>query len=279
MFLFLSDFLQKKRIDCFAPIPLKDCRVTKPYLLDRVGITEGTVVLLAIPYYTRSCTHPGRNLSAYAVSKNYHLFFDQLFDELLPQLRNAFPSNRFAGFADHSPIAEVDAAVRAGLGVLGQNGLLLTPKYASYVFLGAIITDANVPCQAGELTTCVGCGACKVNCPTSDGSLCLSALTQKKGALTPDEEERILRHGYAWGCDVCQEVCPYVKRALRSGSIFTPIPFFEESPLPCLTVAALDDMTDAKFAERAYSWRGRDTVRRNLLLLEKSQSKEENTPC
>lgn len=133
---YLSEYFLQRGIRLFAPIPLSACRVTRSYLLERAEIapTEGTAVMLAIPYFTKAAASPERNLSAYAVPRDYHLFFRDLFDDLLPRLRAEFPEDRFAGFADHSPIDERDAAARAGLGIIGQNGMLITEPYSSYVF-------------------------------------------------------------------------------------------------------------------------------------------------
>ena len=268
MFSFLSDFFQKKSIDCFAPVPLEACRVIRPYLLEREQIAHGTVIMLAIPYFSKACTEANRNVSAYAVSRDYHVFFNELFHELLPLLHQAFPTNRFAGFADHSPIAEVEAAAAAVLGVIGKNQLLLTEKYSSYVFLGELITDADIPCQAKEIAHCSNCGACIRHCPMERLGTCLSALTQKKGSLTEAETKGILSYGSAWGCDICQEVCPYTERALQCGTIYSPIPYFSEDTLPTVSLETLSRMTDEEFACRAYAWRGRAVIQRNLHLLE-----------
>lgn len=272
MFAFLSEILQKNHIDCFAALPLAACRVTKPYLLEREGISDGSVVLFAVPYFTPACASPKRNLSAYAVGRNYHAFFDTLFAELLPALRMRFPEHQFIGFADHSPIAEVEAAARAGLGVIGKNGLLLTERYSSYVFLGELITDASLPTSPlCEIASCEDCGLCRTACPMEECGACLSALTQKKGTLSPAEIASLRKFGTVWGCDLCQEVCPHTQRALLSGSIYTPIPYFHEQNLAHLTLEALDAMDEDTFNARAYSWRGRDTIRRNLLLTEEDE--------
>ncbi len=274
MFAFLSNFFQAKGIDLFAPIRLSDCRIQKPYLLERAGITDGTVILLVVPYFTEACTDPARNLSVYAVSRDYHRFFSSLFEELLPLLREAFPSERFAAFVDHSPILEVEAAAKAGLGCIGKNHMLITKKYSSYVFLGELITSAHLETEIHPVECCEDCGLCQMKCPMVDAIGCLSALTQKKGALTAEEERAILSLGSVWGCDVCQSVCPHTKAAIESGSILSPIPFFSEHTLSHLTLAGLDAMDDTAFAERAYAWRGRETIRRNLILSEEHKRKE-----
>lgn len=268
MLSFLKTRFSERGIDCFAPILLSDCSIERPYLLEKAGIADGTAILLAIPYYTDACKDPSRNISAYAVSRDYHGFFKELFDELLPELKTSFPQYKFAGFADHSPIAEVEAAAKAGLGVIGKNHLLITEKYSSYIFLGEIITDAKLPCKTQNIGACEDCGACMRACPMEKIGTCLSALTQKKGELTEEEQKTILEFGSAWGCDICQEVCPHTRRAILSGSILSPIPYFKESTISNLTVKALDEMDEQAFSERAYAWRGRNTIRRNLLLLE-----------
>ena len=82
MFENLLNFLQKKNIDLVGVLPLSACRVTRPYLLERAKIQSGTVFVLAVPYYTHDCESEKRSISAYAVSRDYHLFFKELFAKL-----------------------------------------------------------------------------------------------------------------------------------------------------------------------------------------------------
>ena len=266
----ISKLLAARGISLSAPISLKDCRITRPYLLERAGITDGTAFLFAVPYYTTECDDPARNISAYAVSRDYHRFFAALFEELLPLLHKQFPKHKFAGFTDHSPIAEGEAAVRAGLGFFGCNHLFLTTEFSSYVFLGEIITDACIEAPIGEIKTCPACGVCRTACPVDlTVNDCLSALTQKKGALSDAEQNAILAHGCAWGCDRCQECCPVTVQAKKSGSIYTEIPFFKQTAIPHLTAETVRAMSEEEFLSRAYSWRGREVILRNLEILEK----------
>lgn len=259
-----------------APISLADVTLTRDYLLAQGGISSGTVFMLAIPYYTTCCDDPARNISAYAVAPDYHRFFEALFADVLPKLRAAFPTHTFLGFADHSPIAEAEAAVKAGLGSFGKNHLFLSKRHGSYVFLGEIITDAVLPAAPAPITACTDCGACLRACPVGlDTGRCLSALTQKKGALNAEEQRVLLAHGMAWGCDRCQEICPVNRRARESGTLYTDIPFFNSNALPHLTARAVREMSDGDFAARAYSWRGRAVILRNLTLLEQENGKEQ----
>lgn len=264
-------------IDLFGCVPMSECNVIRPHKLKDLGFDDASrlsVILFAIPYLTE---HKSRNISAYATSRDYHLFAKQLFDAILPKLREKFAPYSFFGFADNSPISEVPAAAMAGLGIIGDNMMLITPKYSSYVFLGEIITDFPVEHQqVCGIQGCEHCGACRAACPMDKIGTCLSALTQKKGELTPQEAAHILNYGSAWGCDICQEVCPHTKKAKKDGTIYSKITFFNENNTPYLTSRDVTSMTDEQFSERAYSWRGRNTILRNLRIIEKSDKEENN---
>lgn len=273
VFEMISGMLRDRRIYCFAPVSLSECKITKSRLLERVGIApeKGSAVMMAVPY----AVNDGQkgNISDYAKSRDYHLFFAQLFDELLPVLRSKFPDYRFAGFADHSPIDEIHAAAIGGLGIIGRNGLVITENYSSLIFLGEIVTDAPIECQKQPVRHCEDCGLCLSACPVGcDKQRCLSAITQKKGELSEEEEALILENGSVWGCDTCQTVCPHTKKVYASGTVYSPIPFFSEGRIPFLTRRTVEDMTEDEFAERAYSWRGRGAILRNLVLFEEKST-------
>ena len=152
--------------------------------------------------------------------------------------------------------------------MIGMHGLLITEKYSSFVFIGSIITDMEVAGQSYEIKNCEGCALCKTKCPTSlNKSECLSAVTQKKGDLTQQEETLIKAHCTAWGCDICQRVCPHTKKAIKNGTISSPVEFFKRARLPSPTYEDIFNMSDREFSERAYSWRGRAVILRNLKLL------------
>ncbi len=256
-----------------AALPLSMCQTVRQYKLKKSGfesIEDLRVIIFTIPYYT---AQGEKNVSSYAVAHDYHLFCNDLFSKLLPSLEKKFPENRFAGFADDSPINERHAAALAGLGILGDNGMLITESYSSYVFLAEIITDLDLRlCGDYEIRRCEGCGNCSAACPRGETGVCLSALTQKKGELSEVERSIIKKYGSAWGCDICQEVCPHTHRAIRNGTIYTNIPFFKEKLLPRVTQSLITSMNDDEFLSRAYSWRKRDIILRNLSILEEKDN-------
>ena len=117
-----------------------------------------------------------------------------------------------------------------------------------------------------EVATCHHCGACKRACPTGilrgEGEDCLSAITQRKGELTESEMDMMRRYNTAWGCDLCQSACPFNREPVK-----TPIEFFYRERIDELTREKLDTMDKAEFNRRAFAWRGRKTVERNLEIL------------
>lgn len=265
---FVKDYLSKLNIELVGAVSLADCKIVREYKLkdfNTSDLSSLSAVMIAVPYLTR---HEMQNISSYAIPRDYHLFFKQLFDDLIPKLNERYPDARFQGFADNSPIDEINAAATCGLGMLGDNGMLITEKYSSYVFLGEIITDYPIECGINEIKHCLKCGKCQLACPMGKIGKCLSALTQKKGELDISEIDAIRKYGSAWGCDICQEVCPYTLHAKRKGTIYTEVDFFKTDLIPRLNEALISTMSDDEFAKRAYSWRGRNVITRNLKILE-----------
>ena len=156
--------------------------------------------------------------------------------------------------------------------MIGDNYMLINEKYGSFVFIAEIFS--TIPAEKlgfsgeiGEIRTCMHCGACKKACPMIiDGMECLSALTQKKGKLTDDETAYLQKYGSAWGCDLCQLACPLTKKAIAA-DIETPLDFFRKNRISTLTVENLNAMTDEEFKKRAFSWRGKAPLLRNLEIL------------
>ncbi len=286
----MIDLFDLYGIDVFAPIPLAECTVKKPYLLDQAGLRtdgEGSALIFLLPYYTSG--GEGGNVSMYAVAGDYHGYCRGLFADLCPRLREALPGCKFAGFADHSPILEVEAAAKAGLGVMGENGLLISREYSSFVFIGGIFTDAGADAweslvgrrPRGEygIMGCLGCGECRRRCPAGaigergsvDREKCLSAVTQKK-KLTPEDEAAVAGADLIWGCDVCQLVCPYTAAARRAGTLETGLSFFRERLIKTIDEKTITELAEGGELEgRAFAWRGEDVIRRNVRIKNKTE--------
>lgn len=243
-------------------LPCLECRAKQ-----RIPQDAASVLVCLFPYYTGE--HKERNISRYAMVTDYHMIAGEYLNRFCKALQEVFPQNQFEPFTDNSPIREVSAAFHAGLGRRGKNGLILHPKYGSYVFIGEVVTDLvlqpDQPLNPGE---CIGCRKCQNVCPQgalqSDGSVCLercrSHITQKKGELTDWEIGQIQDGGLIWGCDICNDACPMNQEA----KVLTPVPEFLES-----AVAVLDaQIAERLLKTRAYNYRGKKTILRNIQLLE-----------
>ena len=267
----LKKLLNEKNILKFGAVPFSSCKTVRPYKLGEDISRMKTVYIFAVPYL---CRTGKKNISAYAVAKDYHLFFKKIFDEILPFLHNNCPEYKFYGFADSSPVSEVNAAALAGIGIIGDNGLLITEEYSSFVFLGEIITDyPERHFTEQQIRRCPSCGKCKLACPVNEGcGACLSEVTQRKGELDASDKAFLLKYNTVWGCDICQTVCPYTAAAIKNGTIYSPIPFFNENLTPFLTYGMIENMPDDEFKERAYSWRKKEVLLRNLKIYEEGNS-------
>ena len=226
---------------------------------ERVPQNAKSVIAYLFPYLLEDSFYEKKNISKYAVSGDYHLIVGGYLEKIVKALKEKYPQNQFEAFCDNSPVNEVKAAVLCGLGVKGRNGLLINEKYGSYCFIGEIITDLEIGCEEVTERSCKECGLCISRCPgnaiTADGvniEKCLSNITQMKGELSSESIDLIKSSGCIWGCDVCQDVCPMNKNAA-----FTPVKEFKETAIS--TFISGSDITD-----RAYAWRGRKVIERNL---------------
>lgn len=271
----MKSIFKNESIEFYGILPFSACKCRRPDIIERRGVRTDeikSVIMLLVPYYV---SDGAGNVSLYARSGDYHYYCDGLFERILPKLEGKYGA-RFFGFADKSPIEENAAASMAGLGVIGDNYMLINEKYGSFVFLAEILSTAEPGALgfSGKVSPpsyCSHCGACKKACPmVKEDMECLSAVTQKKGVLTKDEESYLRRYGSAWGCDLCQLACPLNKKALASG-IETPLDFFRNDRISTLTAEMLHAMSDETFKRRSFSWRGKAPLLRNLEILSREE--------
>ncbi|WP_235908917.1 tRNA epoxyqueuosine(34) reductase QueG [Roseiconus nitratireducens] len=229
------------------------------------GVMPGTksIMVLAFPYPTELA---GDLLVGHGQVARYAWPGDDYHDTIhgkLKKLRrlvlDAAPETRVRGCVDTAPLMERELAMLAGIGWRGKNTLLLNREIGSYFFLACLLLDVDLPCDAPhDSTHCGTCTACLDACPTDafprpgvlDASRCISYLTiEHRGPIDPE-----LRSGmgeWVFGCDVCQEVCPWnrkpARRAMSPGSMTSPRSMH---PLRQLDLRQFFEMDDQDFRDR-----------------------------
>ena len=263
----IKEYFNSVGIEYFSVLDYRDTREINSRLMERAGFTPRSAIMFLLPYYAGET----ENISRYAASLDYHTVLRKITDGLIEVIGEICPEASARGYGDHSPIDERHAALISGLGILGDSGLIINEKYGSYVFVGECITDIEPDALGATPPTppkqCSHCGACRRACPTgilrTEGSECLSAITQKKGELTEEEIALMRRYNTVWGCDLCQTSCPHNREPIT-----TPVQYFYEKRIQKLTSDALSAMSDEEFSARAFSWRGRGVCARNLRALD-----------
>lgn len=232
----------------------------------KTRIPDNARAIISILFGYNVGDYPDRNISAYAMVDDYHVVVRQKLDAVAQYLSNSFSKHLFIPFVDSSPVAEVRAAVVAGLGEVGQNGQLLSPIYGSRCFIGELVTDLPLaPSPPNTARVCLQCGRCIAACPTNalsergfNKERCRSHITQKKGELTAWEREQIRDGAFAWGCDRCTDACP-----LNETARLTPIAEFYRNIQPRVGEANAGALCGSK----AYGWRGENVLLRNLRII------------
>jgi epoxyqueuosine reductase len=194
---------------------------------------------------TADTQHPRGWISRYAWGDDYHEVLKQKLLALADALGERFPQPFDARiYSDTGPINERVFAKYAGLGWLGKNTLLLNPKLGSWFFLGAVLTTLDLPPSLGPAESpspdlCGSCTRCIDACPTHalvepylmDSRLCIAYLTiELHGSIPEALREPVGRH--VFGCDICQDVCPWNRRApITQAEEFQPRRFARASEL------------------------------------------------
>ena len=162
-------------------------------------------------------------ISRYAQGTDYHIVFLEKVRELEKFIKGLIPSLNSKSYTDTGHILEKYFAQKAGIGWQGKNSLIISPDYGSYFFIGVIITDFEFEPDWAIHDYCGTCVRCINSCPTNalvqprvlDSNLCIAYWTVE---AKPDEQipEIIKQKNPDWifGCDICQEVCPYNRKLL-----------------------------------------------------------------
>lgn len=218
-------------------------------------------------------------VARYALGPDYHDVFEERLALLAERVEELAPGTRTLPYVDYGPVLERDHAQRAGLGWIGKNTVLIDPELGSWLLLGELLTTLELPPdEPFTADRCGSCVRCIEACPTDairgprelDARRCISYLTIELRGPIP-EELRPLIGNRVFGCDICQEVCPWNRE----------IPVFEDRPVgrvvpgrpvPPRTMAAWaeellamdDEAFRARYRGTAFDRPRRDGLLRNL---------------
>lgn len=179
-----------------------------------------SAVCVALNYHQGEATDPSwRPVARYAWGRDYHDVIGPRLERLARHLAEAAGA-RSRGYVDTGPVLERDLAARAGLGWIGKNTMLLHPGLGSWFFIGVLLTTAELAHDAPLSDRCGSCRACLDACPTDafvapyvlDARRCISYLTiEHRGEIDPTLHRGMA--GWQFGCDACQAVCPWNRKA------------------------------------------------------------------
>jgi epoxyqueuosine reductase len=190
-------------------------------------VPEAKSVVVVLDNYYNGDSDPGPppRLARYARGEDYHRVTRERLEPLADFLRSSGATIAHT-FADAGPVPERALALRAGLGWIGKNTMLIRPGAGSFFFIGTIFTDLPLDLDSSIPTDhCGSCTRCLDACPTDalvephllDATRCISYLTiEQKGPIPEPLAERL--EGWVFGCDICNEVCPWNQRFAEASS-------------------------------------------------------------
>ncbi|UTT44500.1 tRNA epoxyqueuosine(34) reductase QueG [Exiguobacterium aurantiacum] len=255
--------------------PDLDKRTTPTLLLDEAQ----SIIAIAIAYPSklkdapRSVADERRGLFARASwGLDYHRVVGSRLEQLQAYIEQLVPGVRTRSMVDTGELVDRAVAERAGIGFSGKNCSIISPEKGSYLYLGEMILDTYLPPDEMIEDGCGECTKCMTACPTTalvepgvlDAKRCIAYLTQMK-TLMP-REFRSKLGGRLYGCDTCQQVCPYNrKKDWRHHEELLP----EAEIVKPLLVPLLDLSNrefKAKYGHLSGSWRGKKPIQRNAIL-------------
>ncbi len=208
----LDEFIEHGLHGDMSYLENSELRTTPQLLLENAR----SVIVIGINYYRQTPPTPkGRGkIARYAYGRDYHKVIKKTLRQLIAHIEEIAPDSQNRACVDSAPLFEKGYAQQAGLGFAGKNTTLINPQKGSFILLGEILTTLKLTPDTPLTGTCGTCTRCIDACPTNalqkpfqmDARRCISYLTIEHKGDIPSEYDL---QGWLFGCDICQEVCPY----------------------------------------------------------------------
>ena len=197
-----------------------------------------SAIVILVPYSSDRPAAPfnalSHHIARYALGDDYH----DVLDRMLQQIEQSLPKDvRTWRYVDTGPLSDRALAAQAGLGWIGKNGMLIDEEIGSYVFIGTLLTSLENDINAATVADrCGACTRCIDACPTNailpdrtvESHRCISYLTIEHRGDLPDGARLA---GNAFGCDICQEVCPWNEHPPPSHPAFVARSEYRSTPV------------------------------------------------
>lgn len=252
------------------------------------SLLEGakSLLMLGMNYRTVEPAPPERGqggVSRFAWGTDYHEVLRERLEQLGAFHKRLVPEARIRGIADSAPILEKQFGRMAGLGWIGKNRLLIHPRFGSWIFLAVLLTTEELKYdEPMEGDPCGSCRACLDACPTGaltehggiDARKCLSYLLIELHQPAASEELQKAQGRRLFGCDACQEVCPWNRcTPTTSEPAFQPRPGM--NPVELSEILAMDEETFRRRFRHTPLWRAKwEGLRRNARHIAEREARE-----
>lgn len=233
-----------------------------------------SIIVCAFPYFVEDVVDS--NLSKYCYGMDYHIVVKEKLQQIADYIDSEIEGFQYMIFADNGPLVDRYLASVSGIGYYGINNNIITDEYGSFVFIGYIINNYYFESDKKSEKSCAKCGNCITSCPGKailgnfemNPKKCLSYITQKKEDLSEDEKIALKNNKKIFGCDICQDVCPHNISISK-----TNIKEFKEELIYNLKEEEINNISNKEFRrrykEKAFSWRGKKIIQRNIEILER----------
>lgn len=215
-----------------------------------------SVISLGLNYYTPE-TYENRNnagkISRYAWGKDYHLIIWEKLDKLIKDFKKIDPNFEAKSYVDTGPVMDKAWAVKSGIGWLGKHTNVINKNIGSWFFIANIITNYMFEYNEPISDFCGSCTACIDACPTNaivdeyvvDANRCISYLTiENKGEIPSEFSDKF--ENWIFGCDICQDVCPWNNKF----SLVTSEKDFYPNGIKEINFSEIENMTNSQFKKQ-----------------------------